>query len=91
MTDLSDLAVDAMLGRWADDGPGELPLRPVLHREDGAHGRSVGNLDFEWALKATTKRNLIKLDIKKILSCVAILQQTQCPLFIDKSLYRLEI
>lgn len=47
MKDLSDLAVDAVLGRGADDGPGELPLRPVLHREDGAHGRSVGNLDFE--------------------------------------------
>ena len=49
MKDLSDLAVDAMLGRGADDGPGELPLRPVLHREDGAHGRTVRNLQFRLA------------------------------------------
>ena len=85
MKDLSDLAVDAMLGRGSDDGPGELPLRPVLHREDGAHGRSVGNLDFEWTLKATAKSNLIKLKINKNFPYGVVWWATQCPLSIDKS------
>ena len=45
----ADLVVDAMFCRRSDDGTGELLLDVILHGEDGAHGRTVRNLQFRLA------------------------------------------
>ncbi len=41
----SYLIVDAMFGGRSDDGPGELLVNAVLHREDRTHSCAIGNLD----------------------------------------------
>ncbi len=48
----SYLIVDAMFCGRSDDGPGELLVNAVLHREDRTHSCAIGNLDKVKILKS---------------------------------------